>query len=133
MLPPLLILGFAMGSIMPASMQTATLGVDREFAGVASAMVNTSQQVGGSIGTALLNTLAATAAADYIANHLPTTAAVTAEAAVQSYAVAYWWGAAFFAFGAILAALLFKRRAHSALSSNHNPAATSDAEPVLAH
>ncbi|KQO96577.1 MFS transporter [Leifsonia sp. Leaf264] len=132
-LPPLLILGFAMGSIMPASMQTATLGVDREFAGVASAMVNTSQQVGGSIGTALLNTLAATAAADYIANHLPTTAAVAAEAAVQSYAVAYWWGAGFFAFGAVLSALLFKRRAHSALSSNHVPAATSDAEPVLAH
>nr|WP_235483475.1 MFS transporter [Leifsonia sp. Leaf325] len=131
-LPPLLILGFAMGSIMPASMQTATLGVDREFAGVASAMVNTSQQVGGSIGTALLNTLAATAAADYLAAHLPTTASVAAEAAVHSYAVAYWWGAGFFAFGAILAALLFKRRAHSALSSNHTPVAT-DAEPVLAH
>jgi nitrate/nitrite transporter NarK len=42
---------------------------DREFAGVASAMVNTSQQVGGSIGTALLNTLAATAAADFVAAH----------------------------------------------------------------
>ena len=60
-LPPLMVIGFAMGTIMPASMQTATLGVDRQFAGVASAMVNTSQQVGGSIGTALLNTLAATA------------------------------------------------------------------------
>jgi EmrB/QacA subfamily drug resistance transporter len=100
-LPPLMILGFAMGSIMPASMQTATLGVDREFAGVASATVNTSQQVGGSIGTALLNTLAATAATDYIAAHTP---------AITSYAVAYWWGAGFFAFGAVLAALLFRRR-----------------------
>ncbi|MFX4396888.1 MFS transporter, partial [Acinetobacter baumannii] len=50
-LPGLVLLGLAMGSIMPASMQTATLGVDRHFAGVASAMVNTSQQVGGSIGT----------------------------------------------------------------------------------
>ncbi|KQX05793.1 MULTISPECIES: MFS transporter [unclassified Leifsonia] len=131
-LPPLLILGFAMGSIMPASMQTATLGVDREFAGVASAMVNTSQQVGGSIGTALLNTLAATAAADYLAAHLPTTAEIAADAAVHSYAAAYWWGAGFFTFGAILSALLFKRRAHSALSSNHAPA-SADAEPVLAH
>ncbi|MDQ1526801.1 MAG: hypothetical protein QOG18_1414, partial [Microbacteriaceae bacterium] len=70
-LPPLMILGAGMGSIMPASMQTATLGVDRQFAGVASAMVNTSQQVGGSIGTALLNTLAATAASSYVASHLP--------------------------------------------------------------
>jgi EmrB/QacA subfamily drug resistance transporter len=50
-LPALMVLGTAMGTIMPASMQTATLGVDRQFAGVASAMVNTSQQVGGSIGT----------------------------------------------------------------------------------
>ena len=96
-LPPLMIIGFGMGSIMPASMQTATLGVDRSFAGVASAMVNTSQQVGGSIGTALLNTLAATAATDYLAAHTPPTEAVLADAAIHSYAVAYWWGAGFFA------------------------------------
>ena len=67
------------------------------FAGVASAMVNTSQQVGGSIGTALLNTLAATAATDYVAAHTPPTEAVLADAAIHSYAVAYWWGAGFFA------------------------------------
>ncbi|WP_082590525.1 MFS transporter [Agromyces sp. Soil535] len=109
-LPPLMIIGFAMGSIMPASMQSAVLGVDRSFAGVASAMVNTSQQVGGSIGTALLNTLAATAAVDYVAAHTPPTEAVLADAAIHSYAVAYWWGAAFFALGAVLAAVLFRRR-----------------------
>ena len=130
-LPPLLILGFAMGSIMPASMQTATLGVDRQFAGVASAMVNTSQQVGGSIGTALLNTLAATAAADYVASHLPATAEVAAQAAVTSYAVAYWWGAGFFAVGGIIAALLFRRMGHGLSLSNAH--LTADAEPVVAH
>ena len=109
-MPPLMILGFGMGLITPASMQAATLGVDRSFAGVASAMVNTSQQVGGSIGTALLNTLAATAAADYLVAHTPVTEAVLADAAIHSYAVAYWWSAAFFAFGAVLAAVLFRRR-----------------------
>jgi EmrB/QacA subfamily drug resistance transporter len=109
-LAPLMILGFGMGSIMPASMQTATFGVERSFAGVASAMVNTSQQVGGSIGTALLNTLAATAATDYIAEHAPPTEAVLAEAAIHSYTVAYWWGAGLFAVGAVIAALLFRRR-----------------------
>ena len=109
-LAPLMILGFGMGSIMPASMQTATFGVERSFAGVASAMVNTSQQVGGSIGTALLNTLAATAATDYIAAHTPPTEAVLADAAIHSYAVAYWWGAGLFAVGAVLSALLFRRR-----------------------
>ena len=130
-LPPLMILGFAMGSIMPASMQTATLGVDRQFAGVASAMVNTSQQVGGSIGTALLNTLAATAAADYVAAHLPATAEVAAQAAVTSYATAYWWGAGFFAVGAVIAALLFRRMGHGLSLANAHLAA--EAEPVIAH
>jgi EmrB/QacA subfamily drug resistance transporter len=135
-LPPLMIVGFGMGSIMPASMQTATLGVDRQFAGVASAMVNTSQQVGGSIGTALLNTLAATAAADYIAGHLPPSATVAAEAAIRSYATAYWWGAGFFAFGAVLAALLFRRRGQGvSLSDSQAPASSSanENEPVAVH
>ncbi|TFC11873.1 DHA2 family efflux MFS transporter permease subunit [Cryobacterium algoritolerans] len=131
-LPPLMILGFGMGSIMPASMQTATLGVDRQFAGVASAMVNTSQQVGGSIGTALLNTLAATAATDYLAAHLPVSAAVAAQAAVHSYATAYWWGAGFFLFGGVLAALLFRRLGHgTSLANPHGTPSSTEAEPVL--
>jgi EmrB/QacA subfamily drug resistance transporter len=137
-LPALMILGTGMGSIMPAAIQTATLGVDRHFAGVASAMVNTSQQVGGSIGTALLNTLAATAATNYVASHLPPTASVAAEAAVHSYATAYWWGAGFFVFGAILSGLLYRRRGNGASLGNPGGApVTADAqepnEPVIAH
>lgn len=115
LLPAFLVLGLGIGSIMPASIQTATLGIDGHFAGVGSALVNTSQQVGGSIGTALLNTLAATAAADYVAAHLPVSDAVTADAAVAGYATAYWWGAGFFAFGAVLSALLFRRRQPTAV------------------
>lgn len=128
-LVPLMIIGFAMGTIMPASMQTATLGVDRQFAGVASAMVNTSQQVGGSIGTALLNTLAATAAADYLAAHAPVTEAVGVQAAITSYSTAYWWGAGFFAVGAVLSALLFRRRGDG-LSLTTTPPAAAPAERV---
>jgi EmrB/QacA subfamily drug resistance transporter len=122
-LPALMLMGFGMGTIMPASMQTATLGVDREFAGVASAMVNTSQQVGGSIGVALLNTLAATAATDYLASHAAS-ADAAANAAIASYATAYWWGAGFFALGAVVSALLFRRRSQG-LSLSHNAAAPS--------
>jgi MFS family permease len=146
-LPALMILGFGMGSIMPASIQTATLGVDRGHAGVASAMVNTSQQVGGSIGTALLNTLAASAATAYVTAHIATAttaagkASVAVEAAVHSYSVAYTFGAAFFAFGAILAALLFRtkrdtqaRAAAATARAQHEGAAESlPAEPVVAH
>jgi EmrB/QacA subfamily drug resistance transporter len=131
-LPGLMVMGLAMGSIMPASMQTATLGIDREFAGVASAMVNTSQQVGGSIGTALLNTLAATAATDYVAAHLPATADVAARAAVASYSTAYGWGAVLFASGAVLAALLFRRRGDGP-SLSHTPAERPAEVAVAAH
>jgi EmrB/QacA subfamily drug resistance transporter len=133
-MPPLMILGFGMGTIMPASMQTATLGVDRQFAGVASALVNTSQQVGGSIGTALINTLAATAATTYVTDHLPATPAVAAQAAIHSYQTAYWWGASAFAIGAVVAALLFRRRSQG-LSLSHTPVAqpAADNEPALAH
>jgi EmrB/QacA subfamily drug resistance transporter len=133
-MPPLMVIGFAMGTIMPASMQTATLGVDRAFAGVASATVNTSQQVGGSLGTALLNTLAATAAADYLASHTPVTPEVGVDAALASYATAYWWGAAFFAAGGVMAALLFRRRGDGlSLSHGEQPLSAADSEPVIAH
>jgi EmrB/QacA subfamily drug resistance transporter len=136
-LPPLMILGLGMGSIMPASIQTATLGIDRQFAGVASALVNTSQQVGGSIGTALLNTLAATAATNYLTDHQPASKAVLAEAAVHSYATAYWWGAGFFATGAIISVLLFGRRSTDAdvvlAHSSEGAPAAAPVEPAIAH
>jgi EmrB/QacA subfamily drug resistance transporter len=54
-LPGLIIIGLGMGCIFAPAFGTATLGVDRQEAGIASAMVNTSQQVGGSVGTALLS------------------------------------------------------------------------------
>ena len=60
-LPGILLMGAGMGLVFSAAMATATFGVDPSDAGVASAMVNTMQQVGGSIGTALLSTLAASA------------------------------------------------------------------------
>ncbi|MGH1525558.1 MFS transporter [Leifsonia sp. L25] len=130
-LSALMVMGVGMGSIMPAAIQTATLGVDRHFAGVASALVNTSQQVGGSIGTALLNTLAATALTDYLSAHLPPTPHVIQEAAVHSYSTAYWWSAGFFAFGAALSALLYRRR-RPAVEAGAAASAT-EAEPVVAH
>jgi EmrB/QacA subfamily drug resistance transporter len=135
-MPALMLFGLGMGTIMPASMQTATLGVDRQYAGVASALVNTSQQVGGSIGTALLNTIAATAVTAYITAHAPLTQLVGTNAAIHSYTVVYWVAAGVFAFGALLAVLLFRRRGQGL--SLHNAPHTGripvpEAEPALAH
>lgn len=112
-LPGLLLMGAGMGTAMPSSIQTATLGVDREHAGVASALVSTSQQVGGAVGTAVLNTLATTAATAWVADHattVPPAAGVFAEAAMHSFTTAFWWSSVIFAAGAVVAALLFRRR-----------------------
>jgi EmrB/QacA subfamily drug resistance transporter len=106
-LPPLLVIGFGMGLIFAPAMAMATYGVHAEDAGVASAMVNTCQQVGGSIGVALLSTLAASAAADYARGKTPS-ALVTAQANLHSYATAYRWSAAFFFVGMVVCFLLYR-------------------------
>lgn len=121
-LPGLVLMGVGMASIMPASFQLATLGVPPRLAGAASALVSTSQQVGGAIGTALLNTLAATAATAYVTAHAPATPAVLAEAALHSFDTAYGWSAVIFTGGAVLAALLFRTRADRAARTDAAPA-----------
>lgn len=108
-LGPLLLLGAGLGMSMPVAMSYATLGVDASDQGVASAAVNTTQQVGGSISTALLNTLAASAATAYAKDHL-SDPLVKANAALHSYEVAYWWSAGFFAFAVIVTVLLFRTK-----------------------
>ncbi|RMI14079.1 MFS transporter [Cellulomonas triticagri] len=136
-LPGLVLMGVGMASIMPASFQLATLGVEQRLAGAASALVSTSQQVGGAIGTALLNTLAATAAAAYVTDHTTGGAPspqVLAEAALHSFDTAYAWSAGIFAGGAVLAAVLFRTRADRAARVAAAPvAAGASAEPVTAH
>ncbi|QEU89664.1 MFS transporter [Streptomyces kanamyceticus] len=109
-LPPLLVAGLGLGLIFAPAMSMATAGVAAHDAGVASAMVNTSQQVGGSIGTALLNTLATTAASNYLVGKKPTPE-VQAQAAMQSYSTAYWWSALFFAVGLVVTVVLYRRGA----------------------
>ncbi len=65
-LPAQIVMSIGMGLAFVALSSTALVGVEDHDAGVASALVNTTQQVGGSLGTALLNTIAATATASYI-------------------------------------------------------------------
>jgi hypothetical protein len=90
---------------MAPAMSAATLGVDRRDAGVASAMVNTGQQIGGSIGTALLSTLASGAAGTYAAGH-GAAADLAAQAAVHGYTTAFAWSAGIFVVGALASWLL---------------------------
>jgi predicted MFS family arabinose efflux permease len=112
-LPELIVLGIGMGMIFAPSMATATGAVDPEDAGVASALVNTMQQVGGSIGVALLSTFSATAATSFVASHGAATASTVAAGAVHGYTTAFWWSAGIFFFGAVFSGLLLRSGAQA--------------------
>jgi MFS family permease len=101
-LPGLLVIGLGMGCVFAPGFSTATLNVPTQEAGVASAMVNTSQQVGGSVGTALLSTLFASAVSSYAASHAHI-AHVAEVSTIHGYTVAFWWAAGIFAVGLIVA------------------------------
>ncbi len=107
-LPGLIVMGVGFGLIMAPSFATATRGVEPSDAGVASAMVNTSQQVGGSLGVALLSTVFAEAVSGYSAAAGTPVALAQAEAAVHGNATAFWWAAGILMVGAIVTALLFE-------------------------
>jgi hypothetical protein len=86
-LPAELLLGLGLGIALVPYISTATNNADPRDVGITSAMTNTSQQIGASIGTALLNTIAATATVSYLASHVSTPRTVSA-ATVHGYAVA---------------------------------------------
>jgi EmrB/QacA subfamily drug resistance transporter len=122
-LPSLILIGVGFGLTLGPSFATATFGVPARDSGVASGMVNTSQQVGGSIGTALLSTLAVSAATDYLSSRAPGPE-VLQQAAVDGYVTAFWWAAGIFVLGAVVTGIL--------LRSGARPEVAHDAEPAAA-
>ena len=105
-LPGLIILGLALGLVYGTAYFTSTYRVDRQDAGVASALVDTMQQAGGAVGAALLSTIFASALRSY-ARGKPQTQQVLGAAAVHGYTVAFWVSAGIFAGGALVLALTF--------------------------
>jgi EmrB/QacA subfamily drug resistance transporter len=106
-LPGLLIIGLGLGLVFAPTQNAATSGVEHRDAGVASAMINTMQQIGGSIGTALLSSFAAGAATHYMNGKVPS-AQVAAQAQLASYHTVFWWSCGFFLLAAAVSALLFR-------------------------
>ncbi|WP_225320631.1 MFS transporter [Streptomyces luteolifulvus] len=112
-LPALLLMGLGMGLTFMPVFATATAGVAPHDSGVTSATVNTSQQVGGSIGTALLNTIATTSSAAYLTAHLhdpSQKAQVAREGIVHGYTVAIWWAAGIMLLAGLIAGLMVTAR-----------------------
>src|SRR6266566_5179354 len=108
-LPGLLILGLGLGQIFAQAINTATAGVAREDSGVASALVNTMQQVGGSIGAAALSTIALSATATYLIGR-ETSPLAPAIAATFGYTNAFGVSAGLLVLGCILAIVLLPSR-----------------------
>ncbi len=103
-LPAEVLLGMGTACVMVPAFSIGTLGVDRREAGAAAAIVNTAQQIGGSLGTALLNTIAASATAAYLASH--SGRPDTVHALVHGYRVATIWATAVLVLGGVVAAVL---------------------------
>jgi EmrB/QacA subfamily drug resistance transporter len=130
-LPATLVFGAGLGLTISASIATATAGIEPADAGVASAMVNVGQQVGGSIGTSLLNTIAASAIASFAVAHARSAAPL---AVLHGYHVGFTWSAAILLTAAITTALLLHRPAVTAAPAPATPAPATPApaasEPV---
>ena len=132
-LPALILMGLAMGMVMAPSMNTATAGVQPQDSGVAAALVSTMQQVGGSIGTAVLSTIAASVTASYASSHTPV-AGFNTVASTHGYATVFLTSAIFFAIGSVLAASFFPSKARlAAMREAASVAAPAAAEPAIVH
>lgn len=137
-LPSLIVMGLAMGMVMAPAMNTATAGVAPADSGVAAALVSTMQQVGGSVGTAILSTTAATVTTSYAAAHR-SLSDLTSIAATHGYVAVFVVSASLFGLGAILGATFFPskskldRMRSEAAGTATDPAtdAPADTEPSL--
>jgi EmrB/QacA subfamily drug resistance transporter len=115
-LGPLLVVALGLGQVFAPVVNTGTYGVAPHDAGVASATINASQQLGGSIGIALVNSMVASATASYLASHLnPATIAarhpspaLVQQSLVHGYTVGFWWTAGIFALGAVACGTLLR-------------------------
>jgi hypothetical protein len=109
-LPGLIVTGLGLGLVFACCFEVGTMGVKADDSGVASAMVNTTQQVGGSIGTALLSTIFASAVTAFVASSAdPRSPATQAAAQVDGYSTAFWWAAGIFLLSAVICGLLMTR------------------------
>jgi EmrB/QacA subfamily drug resistance transporter len=112
--PAELVISLGIGTVFGPLTSTALVGVGEHDAGVASALVNTAQQIGGSVGLALLNTIAITSVSNYLSSHRinpGTDPAGAMVGTVHSYTIAFWVSAALMAAATIVAAVFIRARA----------------------
>ncbi|HTF07295.1 MAG TPA: DHA2 family efflux MFS transporter permease subunit [Asanoa sp.] len=127
------VVGLGIGTAFMPAMSIATHGVAPRDAGVASALISSAQQVGGSIGTALLNTVATGSAAAYLVSHADAVQAqAQKQALVYGYSVAYWLATGFVVAAALVCAIMVNAGAPRQAPTS-DPADVPEAVPVSAH
>jgi EmrB/QacA subfamily drug resistance transporter len=104
-LPGELLISIGLALVIVPLSSLSLAGVSDDNAGVASAVLNSTQQIGGSLGTSLLNTFYASAVTSYVVSHHLSPAAFNPAAAIHGYHVAFWIGVGLMA-GAFLAVLV---------------------------
>jgi EmrB/QacA subfamily drug resistance transporter len=130
-LPAELLMSLGLGFAFVPLSSTALLGAGDHDAGVASATLNASQQVGGSLGTALLNTIFATSVASYLAAHGPGVASV-AQAQVHGYTVGFVFSSVALALAAVVAFTMIRAPKVPAPGTEVAADGAAAGEPVLA-
>ncbi|MFG1866848.1 MFS transporter [Micromonospora arborensis] len=129
------VVGIGIGTAFMPAMSISTHGVEPTDVGVASAMISSSQQVGGSIGVALLNTVATSSAASYLLTHGGTAAPahVQNHALMHGYSAAYWLATIFVVAAALVSAILVNAGAPEHLPTSASGDVALDAVPLPAH
>ena len=117
LLPGIMLASIGMGLLFVPITLIATSGIPNDDAGLASGLFNTSQQIGGALGLALLSTLATNRTEDELASAgAQPTAAATADALVSGFHVAWLSSAILLAAGGLLLLGLLRRRDVAAVS-----------------
>lgn len=122
-LPSMIVISLGMGLIFVPLSATALFGVSGHDAGIASAVLNTAQQIGGSIGIAFLNTIAAAATTAYIVENALTQP--TADALVAGFVPAFAWGAAMLIVAGLLWVVLVRMSSKDMAAHDADAALTS--------
>ncbi|WP_116952148.1 MFS transporter [Jiangella endophytica] len=136
LLPAQILLGLGLGTTFMPAMSLATYGVEPRDSGIASAMINTSQQVGGAIGTALLNTIAAGATTSYISAHIGGSTPpelVQLQGMVDGYTTAIWWAVGILVVSAAIAFFFVNATPDSEQAAFDELDGEGEAAPVMIH
>jgi len=117
LLGPALVLSFGLGLIFVSTTIVAVTGVGPRESGLSSALVNVAQQLGGSMGLAVLGTIAATVTRNDLLNILPSHAVIS-QAVTAGYSTAYGVGSAIAVVGLVIAiAVISGRRPRTTMAT----------------